>query len=163
VTVDVLLTAIRTAFPPSPMSAVGAFSQRGITYPDGDEYAIALDTKAWHQLEPDFFTRRSDALYFLSDSHLPLVLPLYLNLLLTTPPWSPVSEALVSLLTRPEPTDEPARLFRWRNRRFDGVTQSLTNEQKQTVARVLVQFASSTTYQLDTTALALERYWRAFI
>jgi hypothetical protein len=162
VSLDQLLSEIRTAFPPSPISAVGAFTQRGITYPDGDEYSMALDTRSWHQLEPDFFTRRSDALYFLSDSHLGLVLPLYLNLLLTTPPWSPVSEALVSLLTRPEPTDEPTRLFSWRIRRFDGLTRSLTNEQKQIVARVLVHFAASTTYQLDTTALALERCWRAF-
>jgi hypothetical protein len=162
VNLDVLLSELRTAFSPSPISAVGAFTQRGITYPDGDEYSMALDTKPWHQLEPDFFTRRSDALYFLSDSHLALVLPLYLHLLLTTPPWSPVSEALMSLLTRPEPTDEPIRLFSWRIRRFEGLTQLLTDEQKQTVARVLEHFAASTTYQLETTALALERYWRAF-
>jgi hypothetical protein len=25
---------------------------------------MALDTRPWHQREPDFFTRRSDALYF---------------------------------------------------------------------------------------------------
>lgn len=121
-----------------------------------------LEGKTWEQLDPTFFARRSDGLSFLGDPYLVEVLPLYLHLLLVFKPSSPVPESLLPVLTRPEPTDKPARLYGWRKRRFEGVSALLSDAQKRVVARALQQFVRDAPYEAAPAELALERYWGAF-
>lgn len=157
-----LLDELRQAFPPRPISAEGALDQRGRLYCDGVEYVRQLDGRTWEQLDPIFFARRSDGIDFLSDLHLAAALPLYLHLLVVFKPTSPVPETLLPMLTRPEPTDEPAKLFGWQKRRFEGVAALLTDAQKRVVARSLQQFVNDAPDEARPALRALRRYWGAF-
>ncbi len=157
-----LLDELRRVFPPQPISATGAFDQRGRFYCDAEEYAREMNGRTWEQLDPQFFARRSDGLDFLSDAHLAAVLPLYLHLLAVFKPTSPVPETLLPLLTRPEPTDEPAKLFDWQKRRFEGLTNLLNEQQKRMVWRSLKQFVTDAPNEAVHAEPAITRYWGQF-
>jgi hypothetical protein len=45
------IDTIKTAFPPEPITAAGAFDQRGVTYPDAADYMRQMDGKTWEELD----------------------------------------------------------------------------------------------------------------
>jgi hypothetical protein len=159
---NVLLDELRAAFPPVPLVAAGAFEQRGRFYCDAAEYRRQMDGKTWEQLEPQFFARRSDGLSFLGTPYIVAVLPLYLHLLLALKPTSPGPETLLPQLTRPAPTDPPARLFEELAMRFDELTQALTDHQRRVVVATLRQFIAAAPGEAAPAQRALDRYWHVF-
>ncbi|MEO8702562.1 MAG: hypothetical protein ABI867_21130, partial [Kofleriaceae bacterium] len=130
-------------------------------YPDGTEYMRQLNNKTWKELDSQFFARRSDALSFLGSAHLLSVLPHYLMSLLALEPTSPVPEALLPILTKPEATGPRAHLFEWANSRFEELIQKLSDQQSSTVRTVLEMFVALHPNYAGEAHAALVSYWGA--
>jgi hypothetical protein len=151
------LDKLRAAFPPQAIDAAETFEERGGTYPDGEAYSRLLDGKTWEQLEPQYFSRRSDALSFMGYRHLIAVLPAYLNLLFVLGPRSPVPETLLPILTRPEGADPKLE------KRFDELANGLSETQRRVVAVALTRFIKEYTAYGAPAQVALDRYWNKFL
>jgi hypothetical protein len=160
-----LLAQLRAAFPPVPISAAGAFEQRGRLYCDAVDYEAQMDGKTWEQLDPQFFARRSDGLSFLGTSYIIDVLPLYLHLMIVFKPTSPVPETLLPMLTKPEPGHYwPAHLHDIVTKHFEELTTALSAEQSRAIAATLQHFIEEATpYAKAAAQCALERYWKRFL
>jgi hypothetical protein len=79
-----IIEQLRSAFPANEIDSRGAFATWGATYLDGADYAKQLDGKSWSELDRSYLDRRSDALGFLSTTHLVAVLPAYIA---SCPSW----------------------------------------------------------------------------
>jgi hypothetical protein len=158
-----LYDQLRSAFPPTPIVATDAFKQRGMFYCDAAEYRAQMDGKTWEELDPQFFSRRSDGLDFLGTTQLVQVLPLYLHLMLVFKPTSPVPETLLPALTKPEPGDWPAHIFEDAVKRFDELVAVLSEAQKRVITATLRQFTISAPGEAPRAQPALDRYWNQFL
>lgn len=156
-----IIEQLRSAFPATKIDSGGSFATRGATYLDGTDYAKQLDGKSWNELDRSYLDRRSDALGFLSTTHLVAVLPAYLAELVEGGPFSQVPDMLLLILTAPDST----KLGGVGSARFGQLTRALSESQRAAVAATLYHFVQEhpTTAHANAAQIALDRYWLGFL
>jgi len=156
-----VLEQLRAAFPAEPIDSAGAFDDFGTTYPDAEPYAQHLEGKTWEQIDRSYIITRSDALGFLGTRHLVAVLPVYLRALLEDGVWSTSGDALILLLTKPDPGKKTGIKLP----RFEALVGALSLAQRAAVAAVLRAFAATDEGGSlgERARAALEHYWNAYL
>lgn len=158
---DKLIEQIGRAFPEHVFDARRAFDDWGKTYPDAAAYLEKIEGKTWRTVDAPWLVKRSDALGFLGTRWLVAAMPVYLTAAVRDGVWSPATEMLVLILTRPGVGSDSGL----GHKRFAALVDALTAEQRTVVGGVLHHIAKiDPEGSLGLAAVAaLEGCWNGYV